>query len=507
MLATPTVAWPDPPVAAQRRVVDVPVGARGAGVAAATAALCWLRWREIAGRFGRPALTLFALWMAAMAVLAFVAVETVEGAEVLALAATAGAWLAWAVAPVVGVGGNEVASSSRLAPYPVPRQAQFFATWLSSAWDLPALLIAPVLAGCSFALGGPAGLLAAVLLAVAATAAGQAGAWSAVWLLAGRGWKATASVGGGAAALVLAAGVTGFAGELAAVLPSGWAWRSMRACGSGAWVEAALWAALLATAAAAATAVACAVHPRAVAAEQAAAGSATGMSVRRRPLPRGRLAALTVVALRSVLRAPTTKMTLVSTQVAPLLARAVPAADAGAVPLDAVVSVVAFACTATLGLNVFAYDAGGATVLLAAPVSRRLVALSRQLAVLVLTAAALAGALVVAAVSGTVGAPLTAAAEPVVAYSFAAAGMSIWWSVRAPHSADHDSLRSRPAPARSATGFVVCTAVLFAALASVAVVGPGASAAAGLCVALAGFLAAGRRLERDPEAVAVAVGG
>lgn len=503
----PTADRPAPPAPRGEPAACEPdTGAGAASDMAAVRALCWLRWREMTGRWPRAAALAIVCWVVGVGVASWWATRVSQGAEELMLAAAGGGWLAWAVAPLVGAGGNEVASVGRLAPYPVSERAVFYATWMSGSWDLPALLIGPLLVGCSVAFAGPAGVVVAALFVVVATASGQAGAWLGAWALAGRGWGAAALLGGGLAATIIAAvGVAGRADDAARVLPSGWVWNAAVAADRGRWGAAAGWAALLCAGGVAAAGIARFFHRRAVRAERDAAASTRKVAPSRR-FPSSAAGALTVAVWRSVLRAPTTKVVLVSTLIAPLLARSAETGGTGGATMGTVMGIVALACGATLGVNVFAYAAGGATVVLAAPVRRWRVAAAHAAVLFSLTWMALLGTVAVAAVVGVANVDLRGSLGAVSTFAALVAGTSVWWSAKHPHAADHDSMRSRPAPGGSAIGFLARGAVVFSMAGWLSSVAPGVLVIAAGVVLTGGVAAAGRRLEREAERVAIGVG-
>lgn len=87
-------------------------------------------------------------------------------------------WLLWAVIPFTGSGGGDIESSLRLAPYPVNPRVHLYSTWVSSLLDFPYMLGFPVLVATAFAAGGASALSLVFAFILGSSALGQFGSWA-----------------------------------------------------------------------------------------------------------------------------------------------------------------------------------------------------------------------------------------------------------------------------------------------------------------------------------------
>ena len=376
----------------------------------------------------------------------------------------AAAWPLWALVPLFGGGGGgEVVAAGRLAPYPVSPGAVFGAGWVTSFADVPYVVVLPLVVGLQLAADGPLGLLAALAFAAGASATGQLAAWTSALALAGRrrsGATAVLLTGGVVGLLTVAPALLGEADDLARVLPSGWLRAAEDAATAGRPGTALLWAAALVLP----VPLALLLGPRLTAAalDREARGGGAGATAWGEAGRSSRgsvLRALAVADVRSTVRAVGAQVALAGVLAVPALTR-LPGVDVAQVSLVAMGSVAALAAATALGLNAFAFQAGGAGLLLSWPVPPRQVVAAKAVAVggcllLGQVAVTAVGALAAHPTAGEVGGALTLVAGRTLALT----GLALAWSVRFPSASDYDSLRARIAAPRSVVSYGAAAAL------------------------------------------------
>jgi hypothetical protein len=461
--------------------------------------LLWLRSREWLGESRDPTRlvvlgVLIAAWTALVVGGAFVAAHAgrIEPARDLLYVGSA-AFPLWAVVPLLGGGGGEVVAAHRLAPYPVSARAVFGAAWLTALVDVPYLVIAPLVLGLAAALAGPAGVLAAAGFIAGASGLGQLMAWMSSIVLSGR--KHT-----GVAALALTCVVVGMLGAApvliptvvtaAHTLPGGWLDNAGLAARHGRWLVYAGWVA----ASAAPALLALAIGPWLTAQALDREARSGGAGARKWGTPgwavRGSvLRALIVTNLRSAMRAVGAQVALAGVLAVPAITR-LPGIDFAQVSLIAMGGVAGIAAATVLGVNAFAFDAGGAALLLSWPVRVRDVVVAKGVAVAVTL---FAGQAVVTLVGAVVlrSQPYAVAIAVVLcgARTLALTGLSVIWSVRSPAPSDYDSLRARISSPRAILTFATAAAFATYAVSQTAHNLPGVGGA--LVVLLAALVFAG----------------
>jgi hypothetical protein len=468
-------------------------------------ALLWLRSREWLGESRDPVrLVFFAVlvvgWFALTIVGAIVAarLHRVEPVRDL-LYVGAAAWPLWAVVPLLGGGGGEVVASHRLAPYPVSSRAVFGAAWLTALVDVPVLVVLPLVLGLATALAGPAGLVAALGFAAGASGCGQLAAWVSSIVLSGR--KHT-----GVAALVLTCAVVGMLGaapllvstavRAAHTLPGGWLDNAAVAAHHGRWGVYAGWLGASASPALLAVLVGPWLAGRALDREARSGGAGARTWGTETWVVRGSvLRALTVTSIRSMMRAIGAQVALAGVLAVPAITR-LPGLDFAQVSLLAMGGVAGIAAATVLGVNAFAFDAGGAALLLSWPVRPRDVVIAKAIAVgFALYVGQVAVTCVGAFALHSTSQQILRALVLALARSAALTGLSVVWSVRAPQPSDYDSLRARISSPRSILTFVTAASFVTYGVSQGAHDLPGARGEivlllAGAWVAAAGILAA-----------------
>lgn len=442
-------------------------------------ALLWLRSRELLGhRRGARRLRVLAAVLLGWIVLAVssigksVELGVLSTSTLLQLAGVA--WVLWALVPGLGGGANEVASTQRLAPYPVHPRPVFTASWASSMLDVPYLTVGPLVLGLSAAIGaglgdgeasltgGAAGLLAAIAFVAGASGLGQLAAWGATWVLAGRrapGRTALWGVGVAGLALILGRSFDQYLPTLATLTPGGWLQAAAEAAARGqwaiwgGWVGALILPALLAPRAGGRLVrAAWGREARAQGAESRPWGEAGWSgegSVGR---------AVLVAQLRSILRAPAAQVALAGVLLVPASARLAVDPATGVnpgVPLTTIGAIAGVSVALAIGCNALGYLAGGTTWLMSAPLERRTLLRASAVAVgLIVLIGQLATTLEAWVLGGTTGG-LLAALTLAGARTLALAGAAVRWSVAHPSHADFDSLRTRIAAPRAVAGFLL----------------------------------------------------
>ena len=426
-------------------------------------ALIWLRSRELLGETRDPsrlfffAIALTAWWFVILAG-SWQAVRSgrIETRTIPNIAAAA--WPLWALLPLLGGGGGgELAAAHRLAPYPVSPRSIFGAGWVAVVTDIPYIVVLPLVVGLQTAAFGPQGFLAAVAFAFGASATGQLTAWVAGWVLAGRkhsGATAVLMTGAVVGLLTAAPHLLGTANRLARVLPSGWLTQASAASSSGHVLGWAGWVLLLALPGPLALLVGPPLTRVALDREARGGGSGTTPWGKAGWSTRGSvLRSLATADLKSMTRAVGAQVALAGVLAVPALTR-LPGVDFAQVSLVAMGSVAALAAATVLGLNAFAFQAGGASLLLSWPLPPRVVMTAKAISV----GGCLAVAQVAVTAVGVVGEhssprQVVTAMALIVPRTLLLTGFALVWSVRMPASSDYDSLRARIGAPRSVISY------------------------------------------------------
>ncbi|HVF21181.1 MAG TPA: hypothetical protein VNA14_13205 [Mycobacteriales bacterium] len=461
-------------------------------------ALLWLKSREWLGETRDPArLVLLGsgllAWFSLIIVGAIQADRTNDLAADVGLSVAAGAaWPLWAVVPLLGGGGGELVAAHRLAPYPVSARALFGGAWVTALLDVPYLVVLPLVAGFSYAEAGLPGLIAAAVFVAGASATGQLVAWVSFLVLAGR--RRT-----GVSALLLTAGVVALLAllpyllpsvdDVGEVLPGEWLVNAVLASTEGTVQSYAGWVLALA----APIPVALVLGPRLARAglDREAASGGVGArpwgaatwsirgSVRR---------ALVVANLRSVGRAVGAQVAIAGVLAVPTLTR-FPGVDFVEVPVLAMGGIAGLAAAAVLGVNAFAFDAGGASVLLSWPVAIREVLYAKAVAVgVALLTTQVAVTLFGAVVLSTPAHEVMTALVLAVARTAGLTGLAMLWSVGMPTASDYDSLRARISTPQAIVTFCVAAGIVSLGVSQPTRLVPGPL---GVAMVLAVFLPAG----------------
>ena len=359
----------------------------------------------------------------------------------------AAAWPLWAVIPLLGGGGGEVVAAHRLAPYPVSPRAVFGGAWLTGLLDVPYLIVLPLVLGLSVAYAGAPGLLVALAFAGGASAIGQLLAWVSFLALSGRRRS-------GVTALLLTASVVLLLGaiptllpqavDFAEVLPGGWLRDADQALLEGDYgLAARLLVALVAP-----IGLALVVGPHLTAAALDREARSGGVGARSWGtatwVVRGSVVrALVVANLRSISRAVGAQVALAGVLAVPTITR-LPGVEVATVSLIAMGGVAGIAAATVLGVNAFAFDAGGAATLLTWPVRVRDVVIAKAVAVgTCLFAGQVAVTAIGAVVSNASTTSIVRAVALCAARTLLLTALALLWSVRLPSPSDYDSLRAR----------------------------------------------------------------
>ncbi len=457
-------------------------------------ALMWLKTREWLGESRDPArLVLLGAgllaWFVLIASGCLQADRTNQLAADVGLAVAAGAaWPLWAVVPLLGGGGGELVAAHRLAPYPVSARAVFGGTWATSLLDVPYLVVLPLVVGFCLAEAGVAGLVAAVVFVAGASAAGQLVAWLSFLMLAGR--RRT-----GVSALLLTGAVVGLLAllptllpgvdDVGAVLPGGWVSNAVTAFVDGEATAYAGWVLALAVP----VPLALLLGPRLARAGLDREAASRGVGARPWGTPTWMSAgtvrrALVVANLRSVGRAVGAQVAIAGVLAVPTLTR-FPGVDFVEVPVLAMGGIAGLAASTVLGINAFAFDGGGAAVLLTWPVSVREVLYAKATAVFAaLYTTQLAVTLLGAVVLRPGVREVLVALLLAVGRTAALTGIAMLWSVRAPTASDYDSLRARISTPNAIVTFCIAAGALSLGVSQTARLIPGAT---GVVIVLAVF--------------------
>ncbi|MCA1824741.1 MAG: hypothetical protein ABR520_04810 [Mycobacteriales bacterium] len=433
-------------------------------------ALLWLKSREWLGESRDPSrlVLLGALVLAWYGLIILGSVRAKDAGridpDVALLFIAAAAWPLWAIIPLLGGGGGEIVAAHRLAPYPVTARAVFGGSWVTSLLDVPYVAILPVVLGMSVALAGWPGLGAALAFTAGASATGQLLAWVSVLVLSGRRRSALS-------ALLLTGIVVGLLAvlpsllpkvdEVAELLPGGWLSNAAFAARLHDWRVYTQWVALLL----APVPVALLLGPSLARLARDREASAGGVGAR----PWGAvtwsvrgsvLRALIVANMRSMTRAVGAQVAMAGVLSVPVLTR-FPGIEFAGVSLAAMGSVAGIAAGTALGLNAFAFDAGGASALLSWPVGLRDVVIAKAVTIATcLVAAQLAVTALGAAMLRSPMHVVWHAALLCFARTAALTAIAVVWSVRFPAPSDYDSLRARISTPAAIMSFCLLAAVL-----------------------------------------------
>lgn len=431
--------------------------------------MAWLKSRELLGEKRKSArLWLLAALFLGWCVLLYVGAnrlysEELDDALTVLTVSTAALWPLWALVPLAGGGAGEVTSASRLSPYPVSSRSQMFAALISAFLDFPFLIGLPLVVAISAVHTGIPGVLVALAFALGAACVGQLGAWAAAIFLARREHPG-ASIIAPVVLLVAFAFVLPYSlpegSSMASILPGSWMVNALASLGQGDLLMAALWTFLLVLP----VIVFFVFCPMLVTRALEAQASSTGQRATpwRGPsrLP-GTFLLVVRSTLRSTLRAASTQAALAGALAAPFLIQ-LPFSDSETtISLDALGLFACLAAGASLALNLFAFDAGGALVFLAAPLTSRSLLLAK----------AFSGVLIITVVQWVVltvsflfsSDPLSAWALAMAASPFRAllvVGVGLRWSTRHPTAVDVESLRNKIATPWSVMTYMATCAVL-----------------------------------------------
>ncbi len=390
----------------------------------------------------------------------------------------------WVLLPALGGGGADAWPATAWTPYPVSPRLLLVSGWLAAVLDLSYLLPVPILAAVAVATAGPAALLPLAAFTLGCSALGQLLAWATVAGLQTRRGTSLAAGAVLAAVLMVLWVLVPRPGGLSALLPAARVHAALAAPADLprllAWGARSLLPAVPVPALLAA-------GPRLVSRASCARAGNDGMRRRRRragPLPAHRVGAVYLVGLRGLYRAWAFKAALMTGAAVPLVAASgLPGLDVQTLGAFSLLST-----SATLAANTWAYDAGGTSLVLAAPVARRELLAARAgvvatgLAVVVAVAVALGAALGMPVRAGWVA---TSGHLLVLLVLVTAVGLRT--ATRRPSAADVDSLRGRPTSLPSAVGCTVRAGALVGLLSLLgALPGPGPLLAAAVVV---GYLA------------------
>ncbi len=471
-------------------------------------ALLWLKSREWLSESRDPSrLILLGLlllaWFALIVVGTVQAVHTgrLENAPRDLLFIAAAAWPLWAVIPLLGGGGGEVTAAHRLAPYPVSAEAVFGGAWATALLDVPYLIVLPVVLGLSTAYAGLAGFVAALAFVAGASATGQLMAWASFLAMSGRRHT-------GLSAVLLTAGVVGLLGALptllpaavdvSTVLPGGWLRSAAAASVAGDWLLYLSWVVLLLSPAPIALVLGPVLTRRARDSEARSGGvgarpwGTAGWSVQgsmRR--------ALFVANLRSMTRAVGAQVALAGVLAVPTITQ-LPGVEVATVSLIAMGGVAGIAGATVLGVNAFAFDAGGAAAMLSWPVRLADVVVAKAAAVALML---LTGQLAVTVLGALVlGSPWDDVAPALVlcfARTAGLTGIALIWSVRMPAPSDYDSLRARISTPGAIASYAFAAAIVTYGVSQLAQHLTGVSGALMVVVVFVGIGVAGLRMATD----------
>jgi hypothetical protein len=357
-------------------------------------------------------------------------------------------WVLWALLPAVGAGGGTIEAAGSLAPYPTGPALQLTSSWFSALTDVQYLLPVPVLLASVSTDFGAAGLIGAAAFVLGASALGQLAGWfSVAGLRARRGQSllvtAVAVIGLGALA-VSRRGQPAEARHLGTIPPTRWLVHASHAADHGEWLAACGWWALLGLPAALLVAVGPPLVRRATVARLAGATAPPGGAAFGRSPAR----ALAAASWRGIVRSMSWRATLLAVVAVPFLTTLL--SDPLTYRTLASVSVVS--AGATLAANTWAYEAGGITMLLSAPLSRRTAIAVRSAVLAAALATSLAVATAAAVIAGGLrGGPSDVGFAACILVVVTAAGMRT--SVAGASATDVDSLRARPAALTSVLTF------------------------------------------------------
>jgi hypothetical protein len=402
-------------------------------------------------------------------------------------------WLLWALLPAVGAGGGSLDAAESMAPYPASATVQLTASWFSALTDVQYLIPVPVLFAATAAESGAGALPGALAFVAGASALGQLAGWfSVAGLRARRGQSLLVTAVAVAILGAIAVGRRSHGAatrHLGTIPPTRWLVDGARAAGAGDWAPALGWWALLAGPAVLVVLIGPGLVRRATVARLSAgqvrgAGKSFGRSAR---------VAAMQAAWRGIVRSRTWRAGLLAAVSIPFLTTLLsnPLAYRG------LATVVVISTGASIAANTWAFEAGGSTMLLSAPVPRRTVVVARALVLAGLLATALGVATAAAVVAGPVhGSLADLGFAACVLAVVTAAGMRT--SIAGASAVDVDALRSRPARLTAVLAFSGRCMVSCLLLAGLWALGPlGAAACAAVAIGYTGWALRGtrRRLE------------
>lgn len=405
-------------------------------------------------------------------------------------------WLLWALLPAVGAGGGSLDAAESLAPYPTSPTLLLTASWFSALTDVQYLVPVPALLATTAADFGAVGLPGAIAFVAGASALGQLAGWFSV-----AGVRARR----GQSLLVTAFAVTALGAfavsrrshseasrRLGTIPPTRWLVDGARAAHTGDWAVALGWWALLASPVVLVRLVGPGLVRRATVA-RLAAGSARGVG---KPFGRSTPVAIAATGWRGVVRSRAWRASLLAAVSIPFLTTLL----SNPLPYRGLATVVIISAGASIAANTWSFEAGGSTLLLSAPVSRRSVVITRS-AVL---AGLLAATLGVASGAAIIAGPLRGSATDVafaacILVVVTAAGMRT--SIAGASAVDVDALRARPARLTAVLAFSGRCAVSCLLLAGLWALGPfGAAGCVAVAIGYAWWALRGTRRRLDDGA-------
>lgn len=458
-------------------------------------------WLEIAGwprRRSRVRWLLLALavWTVGIAAATAASIDRLReelGAEPMPVVAGLTV-VVFLVAPLVSGAGTGGSGLLGFARFPVTPRSLFGAGWVQALADVQFVAMAPVLIGLA-AREGVLPVVGTVLLLVTLAGAGvSSGHLGAA--LAGAVRRPALSMGALLAVVVgCVVALVGFTDVAAADLPGRLTQALPVRTGAPAWTWFVVLGALVLVAVTGPVAV-------------RAAWRVDAAPVRTDTRPRSSIVgagigALIVADLRGMLRPVAVRTGLVSMLGVPFLALLAPDRS---VTVVSIIPVVVLAIAVVLSVNGFAYAAGGLTLLVAAPRSRRDLLRSRAASTALVVSSVAALAVGPAAVALPLGGGPLALVTAVVAPTAVCVAVTTWTSVRFPAPADHDHARVRPAPLSGmAAALVVCLPVVTVIGALSALGRTGIVAALVVAVVVSGVAATAASDRFEPDLVTTAV--
>lgn len=361
-------------------------------------------------------------------------------------------WLLWAVIPFTGTGAGDIESSLRLAPYPVNSRVHLFSTWISAFLDFPYLIGLPLLLATAYSAGGVQGVILVFALTLGASALGQFGSWlSGAFGFKKKGESLSSMIF--FLLLISLLSLTPLSIQTAFVyLPPGWFISGLEAASVGSLTSTLLWSLALLSP----LLLVLFFTPRLV--QRTLRIRAEGFQAKSRPwgararnLPPSLSVVLAMTA--SSVRSLTVKAVFISVLSIPFLSSLAFGLEMVSAPSMAFF--VAFASSATVSINLWAFDASGTQLWLSWPLStRRLLymrLLSSLLVLLIIETVVLGAFFILSNFEGINWADTSRITLMVVAVC-SIAGLAV--STFRPSSVDFDSLRARPNTFPAAISFI-----------------------------------------------------